>query len=239
MANSVLIDGSTGSSNTSYVFTKDHPEKTLVSLIGEAKSTLDIAIYSLTHPDIVQAIKDAKARGVVVRVITDKIQASGKSQTEALKILGSAGIPTMINSHSGLMHLKVTLVDNKIATSGSYNYSKAASTVNDEVLIVMRNESIAKSFSTEFDTMWKDTNNFTKIEKSIAMDDSAADPAIKTDEVKLSAQCDLPTIKGNLSSAGEKIYHVPGGAFYDRTVAEQMFCSAEEAQAAGFRASSR
>jgi thioester reductase-like protein len=62
-ANSVLIDGSTGGFNTTYVFTKDHPEKTLISLIGEAKSTLDIAIYSLTHPDIIQAIKDAKARG--------------------------------------------------------------------------------------------------------------------------------------------------------------------------------
>jgi phosphatidylserine/phosphatidylglycerophosphate/cardiolipin synthase-like enzyme len=234
-----LIDGSTGGSYTTYVFTKDHPEKTLISIIGEAKLTLEIAIYSLTHPDIIQAIKDAKARGVVVRVITDKIQASGKSQTEALKILGSAGIPTMINSHSGLMHLKVTIVDNKITTSGSFNYSKAASTVNDEVLIVMRNESIAKSFSTEFDTMWKDTNNFMKIEKYIAMDEPAANPVNKTDEVKLSAQCDVPTIKGNLSSGGEKIYHVPGGAYYDRTIAEHMFCSAEEAQTAGFRASSR
>jgi hypothetical protein len=67
VANSVLIDGSTGSSYTTYVFTKDHPEKTLISLIGEAKSTLDIAIYSLTYPDIIQAMKDAKARGVVVR----------------------------------------------------------------------------------------------------------------------------------------------------------------------------
>jgi hypothetical protein len=104
-ANSVLIDGASGGSNTTYVFTKDHPEKTLISLIGEAKSTLDIAIYSLTHPDIIQAIKDAKACGVLARLITDKIKSSGKSQTEALKILGSAGIPTMINSHSGLMHL--------------------------------------------------------------------------------------------------------------------------------------
>jgi hypothetical protein len=82
-------------------------------------------------------------------------------------------------------------------------------------------------------------NNFTTIEKSKSMDESAADPANKTDEVKLSAQCEVPTIKGNLSSSGEKIYHVPGGAFYDCTVAEQMFCSAEEAQAVGFRASSR
>jgi hypothetical protein len=70
------------------------------------------------------------------------------------------------------------------------------------------------------------------------MDESVAEPVNKIDEVTLSAQCDVPTIKGNLSSGGE-IYHVPGGAYYDRTDAEQMFCSAEEAETAGFRASSR
>jgi phosphatidylserine/phosphatidylglycerophosphate/cardiolipin synthase-like enzyme len=44
----------------------EHPEKVLVGVIDEAKTTLDIAIYSLTHPDIIQAISDAKKRGVVV-----------------------------------------------------------------------------------------------------------------------------------------------------------------------------
>lgn len=51
--------------------------------------------------------------------------------------------------------------------------------------------------------------------------------------------CTKPEIKGNISSSGEKIYHSPGGAFYDRTDAEQMFCSSADAEAAGFRASSR
>ncbi|MEW6660864.1 MAG: thermonuclease family protein [Bacillota bacterium] len=46
-------------------------------------------------------------------------------------------------------------------------------------------------------------------------------------------------IKGNISSSGEKIYHVPGGAFYDRTVAEELFATEEEAVAAGYRKSKR
>ena len=46
-------------------------------------------------------------------------------------------------------------------------------------------------------------------------------------------------IKGNINSKGEKIYHVPGGAYYDRTVAEEWFKTEEEAQAAGYRKSSR
>ena len=46
-------------------------------------------------------------------------------------------------------------------------------------------------------------------------------------------------IKGNINSKKEKIYHVPGGAYYDRTIAEEYFDTEEEAQAAGYRKSKR
>ena len=51
-------------------------------------------------------------------------------------------------------------------------------------------------------------------------------------------------IKGNVNSSGERIYHVPGGAFYDRTdikpeEGDRWFCTEAEAQAAGFRRSQR
>lgn len=50
-------------------------------------------------------------------------------------------------------------------------------------------------------------------------------------------------IKGNISSGG-KIYHLPGGSFYDRTVidtsaGERWFCSETEANLAGWRKSKR
>jgi len=46
-------------------------------------------------------------------------------------------------------------------------------------------------------------------------------------------------IKGNISASGEKIYHVPGGAYYDKTDAEEYFDTEEQAQAAGYRKSAR
>ena len=49
-------------------------------------------------------------------------------------------------------------------------------------------------------------------------------------------------IKGNISSNGDRIYHIPGGRFYDRTridpaKGERWFCSEAEAEAAGWRRS--
>jgi micrococcal nuclease len=46
-------------------------------------------------------------------------------------------------------------------------------------------------------------------------------------------------IKGNINSKGEKIYHVPEGSYYEMTKAEEMFCTKNEAEEAGFRPSSR
>lgn len=51
-------------------------------------------------------------------------------------------------------------------------------------------------------------------------------------------------IKGNISSTGEKIYHVPGGAYYDVTridtsAGERWFCTTRQAEDAGWRASKR
>jgi competence protein ComEC len=46
-------------------------------------------------------------------------------------------------------------------------------------------------------------------------------------------------IKGNINSKGEKIYHLPGGAYYDKTIPEKWFKTEQEAQDAGFRPSSK
>lgn len=52
-------------------------------------------------------------------------------------------------------------------------------------------------------------------------------------------RCD---IKGNISSKGERIYHLPGQDYYSRTridtgKGERYFCSEAEARAAGWRRS--
>lgn len=49
-------------------------------------------------------------------------------------------------------------------------------------------------------------------------------------------------IKGNVSTRGERIYHVPGQKYYQETRisashGERWFCSEEEARAAGWRKS--
>lgn len=49
-------------------------------------------------------------------------------------------------------------------------------------------------------------------------------------------------IKGNINSQGEKIYHMPGGRYYESTQidlpqGERWFCTERQAKDAGWRAS--
>jgi len=51
-------------------------------------------------------------------------------------------------------------------------------------------------------------------------------------------------IKGNVSRSGERIYHVPTGQYYERTIidtnkGERFFCSVDDAEKAGWRKSKR
>lgn len=73
------------------------------------------------------------------------------------------------------------------------------------------------------------------------------EPNYSTDEPKLTAEAPGPTktnnaseckIKGNVSGRS-KVYHLQGGAFYERTQEEACFNTESEAQSAGFIKSSR
>ena len=148
------------SNQISTYFTKagNHPEQALANLYDTSKDTLDIAAYSLTYPAIVKAITDAKKRGVSVRVITDHQQASGKSQVVAVDTLILNGITVKENDYSGLMHLKMSIVDGKVATTGSFNYSANAAENNEEMLVVISEPQFVQRCVDEFNRMWVSTS---------------------------------------------------------------------------------
>ncbi|MBD5798658.1 hypothetical protein BHU24_23970, partial [Bacillus pseudomycoides] len=76
-------------------------------------------------------------------------------------------------------------------------------------------------------------------EQQAQVKQEAATPAPQPNQKQSTEQGGSCNIKGNKNSKGEKIYHMPGQQFYDKTNAEKMFCSEAEAKAAGYRASKR
>lgn len=161
--NSVVVAAPIYQSNKvemSWTFDGDAQQQIIVDAIHSAKTTLEIAIFSLTDPAIVFALREAQKRGINVRIITDRMQAYTRTQNVAMQILNKVGIPIKLNKHSGLMHLKMIIVDRSRVITGSYNFSKSANKVNDELLMVVVSDRFVNSCLNEFGLMWNDSERF-------------------------------------------------------------------------------
>ena len=95
---------------------KRNPDKYFLSLIYNAKQTLDGAFYDLQDPAVVRALIRAKNKGVKVRLVTD--DENMKDKTDPTKIrqaildLRAAGIDVKDDKRQKLMHNKFMIVDN-------------------------------------------------------------------------------------------------------------------------------
>lgn len=120
--------------------------KELVELIQDADKFIYFGVYTFTRADIKDALLAAKHRGLEVKGLTDRKQTEGlESQTKLIKEMREAGIPVYVQDHYAIMHLKV-LVTDKAYASGSYNWTQAATNLNDEVLEIGRDEALRAQY---------------------------------------------------------------------------------------------
>jgi phosphatidylserine/phosphatidylglycerophosphate/cardiolipin synthase-like enzyme len=138
----------------------EHPDTVLANGIGSANSRVDAALYAVNRASIVDALASKHQACGCVRLISDATQSGGAEQKAAITRLYQAGVPVKIDHHSGIMHLKLVIVDQQTVYEGSFNATNAASTINDEVLFRIDNPEIATAASAEFETMWADSRRF-------------------------------------------------------------------------------
>lgn len=124
----------------------------VIGFIDRCADKLDVAVYSLTHDEIADALIRAHQRGVSIRVLTDDLQASGTySDDEKLR---AAGIEVRVDNSSGAMHHKVAIDGTRAVATGSFNWSKSADERNAENWTVIRLRYVVETFQEEFDRLW-------------------------------------------------------------------------------------
>jgi len=136
-----------------YFCPRDNCSIQLINQIDNAESSIHTAIYSFTLDSIADAMIIAKSRGVDVKIVVDRSQASSK-YAEDDRLL-EAGIPLKYAGFSGLMHNKFTVVDGSIVSTGSFNYSQNGDTKNNENLLIIYDEKVAGEYEEEFQRLWE------------------------------------------------------------------------------------
>lgn len=129
-------------------------ENNIVEQINNSTSSIDAAVYAINNEEIVKALKQAYDRGVKIRILTDKLQAANKSSK--VTDLYRYGINIRVNSKFRIEHNKFAIFDNKVVSSGSYNWTNPASHKNSENCIFFIDETkVLTEYSERFDYLWR------------------------------------------------------------------------------------
>jgi len=124
----------------------------LVPVVKGAKRYIYIPTFILTHELLYDAILEAKARGVEIRVIID---ATGTSATHSkISELRKNGIKVKTENYAGKMHAKSMIVDDEYLIIGSANFSSSAENKNDENMLIIKNSKLAKLYKDYFEYFW-------------------------------------------------------------------------------------
>ena len=158
------VRSKTVKNSTRVFFAPDDDIRTEIqTLIQNEKKGIKAAIFLFTDPEIAQILAKAKKRGVQVELITDT--SCLRERHNKIATLCDAGCSIYVynpsykkNNASSLMHHKFALFeqnknDKPLVWTGSFNFTKAASALNQENAIVFDDRDAISKFEKQFNRL--------------------------------------------------------------------------------------
>jgi phosphatidylserine/phosphatidylglycerophosphate/cardiolipin synthase-like enzyme len=144
---SLVIDGV---QVENYMAPEDDVMAKLVQYVQGAKTSVHYMIFTYTHADLAAAMIACSKAGVDVEgVIEDRGATEG-----ALVPLFCAKLPVKTDGNKYTMHHKVIIIDGQTVITGSFNFTKAADTENDDNLLVIHSAAVAALYEQEFQNVY-------------------------------------------------------------------------------------
>ena len=120
--------------------------KDILNNIKKAKKSIKVFSYSFTDPYFVEAFERISSKGVPVQIFSDDWN---KLYNSPIKYLSGIDVKYIDN-----IHAKIILIDEHIVIIGSYNLTYRAREKNDEIIIIIDNESVANILNKKFDLLF-------------------------------------------------------------------------------------
>ena len=129
----------------------------VIPMVNNAKNYIYVPAFVLTHDKLAEALIVAKSRGVDVKIIVDATHTS--SSRSKVKMLRTAKVPVKVENYAGKMHSKSMIIDDKYIVAGSMNFSQSGENRNDENVLIVEDERLAKYYRGFFEYLWKKIPN--------------------------------------------------------------------------------
>jgi phosphatidylserine/phosphatidylglycerophosphate/cardiolipin synthase-like enzyme len=130
----------------------------IIDHINKAGSSIDLVVYEIRSNEIVDALIEAKHRGVRVRVLVDSVHSPVATPQE--KTLAEEDIPVkrVRGVSNELMHDKFILFDGRVASTPSYNRSAKSLRAKDEdEAAFTHDKALIEQLKVEFENFWSHT----------------------------------------------------------------------------------
>lgn len=211
----------------------------LIDTIQSATQTLDVAIYGMDDPAIIDAICEAATAGVEVRVLTDETsEAPGRrSYYDALfgyEGVASCGAQVEAVRSYGLMHHKYILSDADSASPtiavGSTNLTVAGLEENHNHMVVIRgNRDLAQQFKQEVDQLARHCAS-DRLDDRVCTECSPACTEDRSEEGPFAV--DDTTVEAYFSLGDNALNVLRGEARVEMVDAPNPACEADDAECA-------
>lgn len=128
----------------------------LAAEVRAARTSVRVAVFHFTSDRLVQALADRARAGLPVRVLLDARQ----SDDAFVARLRAAGLDvrrvTPRGDEQTRFHHKYCVLDDRIAITGSYNWTVQGDRSNHENVVILRDDAAARAFAEDFDRTWED-----------------------------------------------------------------------------------
>ena len=133
----------------------------LLSHIQAAQKRVDVAMYLLVEPALIDALVKKAAEGKVqVRLLVDSGMLDASSRS-VLETLAAAGVQiSWLGSEKFSMHLKALVLDENQVWTGSANWTQSAFADNIEDLVLVESADLAQAYTRHFDTLHAAATSF-------------------------------------------------------------------------------
>ncbi|MEZ6009113.1 MAG: phospholipase D-like domain-containing protein [Planctomycetota bacterium] len=110
-------------------------------------------MFTITDDRLTREIEAAVRRGVRVRIVSDDDKSEGLgSDVDRLR---AAGAQVVLDASEAHMHHKFAVFDGQQLVTGSFNWTRSASEVNAENLVVTDDPRLVGAFANEFERLWQ------------------------------------------------------------------------------------
>lgn len=135
-----------------YFSPKDKSSVRIIQILQNAKNYIYIPAFLITHSGITTELINAKKRNVDVRIIIDANSTTTRNSKHNL--LRKYGIPLKTENYAGKLHSKMMIIDDEYLITGSMNFSNSGENKNDENLLIIKDNKIAKLHKDFFLYLW-------------------------------------------------------------------------------------